>query len=131
MKSSGMKFSESEAAKTAIVTGGGKGIGRAISESLAKAGWNLVLLGRDRDALTETARQIEAAHRVRVETRSVDLSELSSVGSLGESSVEKVFSEWKSAAELPRALVCNAGNYGTLGNLSSVDLSEWKRSFDL
>ena len=43
--------------KVAIVTGAGSGIGRACSLALMKAGFSLVLAGRRKDALEDTARQ--------------------------------------------------------------------------
>lgn len=43
--------------KVAIVTGAGSGIGRACALGLMKAGFSLVLAGRRKDALEETARQ--------------------------------------------------------------------------
>ncbi|MCW5718568.1 MAG: SDR family oxidoreductase [Bauldia sp.] len=39
----------------ALVTGAGSGIGRAVSLALLAAGWRVVLAGRRRDALDETA----------------------------------------------------------------------------
>ena len=42
--------------KVAIVTGAGSGIGRACSLALMKAGFSLVLAGRRKDALDETAK---------------------------------------------------------------------------
>ena len=44
--------------KTALVTGAGRGIGRAISLVLAQEGATLILTGRDLDALNETSRLI-------------------------------------------------------------------------
>jgi NAD(P)-dependent dehydrogenase (short-subunit alcohol dehydrogenase family) len=42
--------------KTAVVTGAGSGIGRAVSLALQRAGWSVVLAGRRTAGLEETAR---------------------------------------------------------------------------
>jgi len=44
--------------KTALVTGAGRGIGRAISLTLAKAGAELILVSRTPSELDEVAREI-------------------------------------------------------------------------
>ncbi len=41
--------------KHAVVTGAGSGVGQASAQALARAGWNVALIGRRRDALEETA----------------------------------------------------------------------------
>jgi len=48
-------------AKTAIVTGASRGIGRAIARQLARNGAHIVLCARDRNALEETVAAIEQA----------------------------------------------------------------------
>src|SRR5215510_12093961 len=42
-------------AKIAVITGAGSGIGRATAHVLLEEGWNVVLAGRRRDMLEETA----------------------------------------------------------------------------
>ena len=45
--------------KACIVTGGSKGIGRGIAVQLAYAGAEIWFTGRNNDALTDTAKEIE------------------------------------------------------------------------
>jgi NAD(P)-dependent dehydrogenase (short-subunit alcohol dehydrogenase family) len=47
--------------KTAIITGGSKGIGKAIAQALSGAGARVALAARGRDDLEQAAKEIEAA----------------------------------------------------------------------
>ena len=55
------KHPMSTAAKIALVTGAGSGVGKAVATALAKAGYNLVLAGRRKEPLEETAAIVNAA----------------------------------------------------------------------
>lgn len=46
--------------KTALVTGGGRGLGRYMAEALSDAGANVVLCSRKQEPLDEVKREIEA-----------------------------------------------------------------------
>ena len=52
--------------KTALVTGGGRGIGAGIVEKLAAEGWNVVFCGRkEESAFTERCRELETTYGVK------------------------------------------------------------------
>lgn len=51
------------AGRRALVTGGGRGIGREIALGFAEAGADVAVVGRDPDRLAEVVRQIEARGR--------------------------------------------------------------------
>ena len=52
--------------KTAIITGASRGIGRAIAESLAEEGMNLVIAARGQEALDRAASEIARSYKVKV-----------------------------------------------------------------
>jgi 3-oxoacyl-[acyl-carrier protein] reductase len=105
------------------VTGGAKGIGRSIATALARDGWNLIVCGRDEEALSRFATEVERPRGTTIRCIPIDLSQGGAAPRLLQASIE--------AGSLPDAIVCNAGNYGALGSFADVDFVKWKRSFDL
>jgi NAD(P)-dependent dehydrogenase (short-subunit alcohol dehydrogenase family) len=71
--------------KTALVTGAGSGIGRAVAVALAAAGYKVVLTGRRRAPLEETASQLTTPHLV----HSADVSDPAEVTALFEAAVAR------------------------------------------
>ena len=49
--------------KTALITGGSKGLGLALAHALAGAGWNLLINGRNETVLNEATFQLRAVNR--------------------------------------------------------------------
>jgi NAD(P)-dependent dehydrogenase (short-subunit alcohol dehydrogenase family) len=69
--------------KIALVTGSSRGIGRGIALALSDAGCDLLLTGRDREALEEVARSIRSKGRTAA-VRALDLRERSAPAALVE-----------------------------------------------
>lgn len=63
------------AGRTAVITGGSKGIGRAIARGLASEGVNLVLIARTAEALEKTANDITRASSVKVIAAAADITQ--------------------------------------------------------
>lgn len=60
--------------RTALVTGASSGIGAALAERFARAGFDLVLVARSEDKLKQQSRALAAAHGVRARVAPADLS---------------------------------------------------------
>ncbi len=72
------------AGKTALVTGGGSGLGLVIADQLAAAGADLLLAARNVERLDGAAGEIRAKYGRRVETAFVDIRRREAVEALGE-----------------------------------------------
>ena len=70
------------AGKTALITGGSKGIGRATAEIFAAEGCNVILVSRSADTLAAAKSAIAQKSNVRVDTVAADLSDSANVDKL-------------------------------------------------
>jgi 3-oxoacyl-[acyl-carrier protein] reductase len=76
--------------KTALVTGGSKGIGRAVARALAAEGARVMICARDRGALERAAADIADATGGRVETVAADLSQHPEVGRVAKETLARL-----------------------------------------
>jgi NAD(P)-dependent dehydrogenase (short-subunit alcohol dehydrogenase family) len=104
---------------TALVTGGGRGLGRGIAIHLARAGAHVAVVARTRDQLDDAVRQIES-EQGRALAIVADVTERSAVEA-GVAKAERVLG--------PIAiLVNNAGLGRPYGPVGGVDPDDWWRS---
>ncbi len=103
--------------KTAIITGGGSGIGRAVAQTFQKQGAKIVVAGRTRETLVETIGDSDG------EAFACDVTDLTQV--------EKLFAFAQEKFGRVDALVNNAGGSGPVGSLADVDMEEWRACIDL
>ncbi|WP_426185329.1 SDR family NAD(P)-dependent oxidoreductase [Microbacterium sp. TWP3-1-2b2] len=109
------------AGKTALVTGAGAGIGRAVAERFAREGARVIIADRDADAAASVAAEIGDAARAAV----VDISD--------EASVEAAYAELIAAGWSPDVVVANAGVqlFGQDAKAADLDLDVWRRTIDV
>ncbi|WP_327294110.1 MULTISPECIES: SDR family oxidoreductase [unclassified Streptomyces] len=105
------------AGRTALVTGGGSGLGRAIAGSLLADGARVVITGRDETRLKATATRLgsQVSHRVCDVSRPDDVEELAR----------------SLAGEEISILVNNAGVAGPVAPLTEITPHEWDEVFDV
>ena len=99
----------------ALITGGSKGIGKAIAMQLASRKYDILLVARNEKDLQTTAAEISALYQINVKYLSVDLSNTAAA--------ETVFQWCKTENFTVQILVNNAG-YGIAGRFENAALSE-------
>ena len=72
------------AGKTALITGGSKGIGRATAEVFAAEGCNVIIVSRTAETLAQVKSAIAQKSNVRVDTVAADLSDSRNVDRLAQ-----------------------------------------------
>lgn len=103
--------------KNALITGAGKGIGKAVALSLAAEGTNVILLARTKADLEKTAEEIEALG-VKAFIVTADVSDIKSVNE----AVEKALAEFKTID----ILINNAG-IGKFGKFMDLAPEEFEQ----
>jgi 3-oxoacyl-[acyl-carrier protein] reductase len=103
--------------KTALITGAGKGIGKAVAEALAKEGVNLALLARTQSDLDSLAKELES-HNIKITTVTADVSDMESVNNaVAKAQQELGFID---------ILINNAG-VGKFGKFLELEPSDWEK----
>lgn len=108
--------------RTALVTGGSKGIGKAISRAYAEAGANIAISARHEDELKKAAAEIGDGLKVRVETFVCDMADREEAKALGDCVL-------KSLGRVD-VLVNNAGS-NKPQNLVDITDDSWDRILQL
>lgn len=98
-----------------VVTGAGSGLGRAMATGLLDAGHHVVLTGRNRDRLEETADEHARAVVVPADVSSV-------------SSVRALFDHVDGTFGRLDVLVNNAGTFGPTGSVDEIDPGNWEQT---
>ncbi len=75
--------------KNALITGGGRGLGRIMAQALSEAGANIAIGSRDEKSCNETAKEISEATGGKVISGKLDVSEKNSVDTFVSSVVDK------------------------------------------
>lgn len=107
--------------KTALITGGSKGIGFGIAESLMKAGWNVAITGRSLSTLNGAVAQLKQIHEnvigIEADVRNYTQQE---------QAVKKVVDTWGNLD----ALIANAG-IGHFAPIEHMSAEQWHETMDI
>ncbi len=108
--------------KIALVTGAGSGIGQAAALKLAREGATLILLGRSRDELDETAEQIKEIGR---ETM-VCVADISNEGQM-----QRAFGAIAERFGRLDIVFANAGINGVWAPIDELTYAEWQETMSI
>jgi len=108
--------------KTALITGGTKGIGYGIAEALLKEGVNVAITGRDATSGKKAADALSKISSAKVLFIQCDVRDLKQQ----QDAVGKVISAWGTLD----VLVANAG-VGHFASIEDLSVEQWKETIDI
>jgi NAD(P)-dependent dehydrogenase (short-subunit alcohol dehydrogenase family) len=108
--------------QVALVTGAGRGIGRAIALALSDAGAAVAICARSRDEVTGVAGEIEGRGRHALAVR-CDVTH--------RQEVEGMVAAVEDAIGPVDLLVNNAGRFGPVGPLAAIDPDDWWQALEV
>lgn len=103
--------------KNALITGAGKGIGKAVAIALAKEGVNIILIARTQADIDEVAQEINT-YDVKTLALTADVADINSVNL----AIEKAIASFQTID----ILINNAG-IAAFGKFLELEPSEWER----
>ena len=108
--------------KIALVTGGTRGIGRAIAERLLEEGARVFICGRTAETVDRAVREIAANHADRIAGEPADVGD--------QDQVRRLFRAVDARFGPLQVLVNNAG-IGVFGSVADLSPEDWRRVVDL
>jgi len=103
--------------KNALITGAGKGIGKAVAIALAKEGVNLILVSRTKSDIDQLAEET-AKLGVKTLALSADVSDINSINT----AIEKAIAEFKSID-----ILINSAGIASFGKFLELEPQAWER----
>ena len=108
--------------KTALITGATSGIGAACAHSLAAQGYNLILVARREELLTEIGRHLEDKYAVEVKRIVADIRDYENLSY----HLETLPAQWKKV----NVLINNAGLSQGLDPIHKGSITDWDTMID-
>src|SRR5262245_46665568 len=115
-------MNDSSVSKIAMVTGGGRGLGRAFAEALAASGYSVGVVARSQAELDETVARVERTGGA-VRAIVADVTDASAV--------DRAVQDIERALGPIDLLVNNAGVLGPLGPFAESDPVAWWRTLEV
>lgn len=108
--------------KTALITGGARGVGRSITEKFLGEGAKVLICSRNEEELKQTVKELDPSGR-RLFFTKCDVSSFEDC--------QKLFELTKNKFKSLDILVNNAGIYGPIGLVETNDPKEWAKTLEI